>query len=108
MCLFSARNSLVMVAALLLQVSPKAEGVALLPFKKLQSSGFSLRVAGHGCKAVPQEGTSCSGLAALARMFLCPPVSCFFPMDSEQSSASAAFSRHFTQVLKNPKVAAEF
>lgn len=44
-----------------------------------KAPGFSLRVAGHGCKAVPQEGLRYSCLAALARVFLCPPVSWFYP-----------------------------
>lgn len=98
-CAFSAHNSLVMVAAFLLQVSPKAEGVALLPFKQLQSLRLSPQVGWPWAQGRATGRTKlflpcCSGQAVSL-----PSSQLILPMDSKQSSVSC----HFTQVWKTPE-----
>lgn len=102
LCAFTLLITLWWWWLILLQVSPKAEGVALLPFKQLQSP-----------RLFPQDGWPWVQGSATGRTKLFLPC-CFgqgvsLPscqlilfLDSEQSSASAAFYCHFTQVLKNP------
>lgn len=97
---------------------PKTEDIALLPFKLLRSPRGFPRAAGHGDKAVPQEGLSCSCSPALPSCFgwdfSLPSSQMLLQVVSKQFSASVAFSCHFrssqmtTQALKKTSVAAEF